>query len=216
MAVLECQHLNKVFNSGNIQAVKDASLSFDEGIHIIMGKSGSGKSTLLHMLGSLERPSSGNVIYQGFDLYDYADIEDIRKNHFGFIFQSYNLIPEINVKDNIMLPNYISGRRDNELFHDLVEKLGLERQLNQMPETLSGGEQQRAAIARALMNRPKIIFADEPTGNLDEENKGTVMQLLSESCREYGTILIMVTHENDHLKYADNAYYMKDGIINLK
>ncbi|MBR3295601.1 MAG: ABC transporter ATP-binding protein, partial [Clostridia bacterium] len=185
MAILRCEHVSKTFPQGNVQAVKDADLEFNEGIHIIMGKSGSGKSTLLHILGSLERPSSGKVFYLDYDLYKYADLEDIRKNHFGFIFQAYNLIPEVNVKDNIMMPNYISGRRNRERFESLVERLGLTKQLKQMPETLSGGEQQRAAIARALMNEPKVIFADEPTGNLDEENKDRVMELLAESCREY-------------------------------
>ena len=215
MAILRCEHVSKTFPQGNVQAVKDADLEFNEGIHIIMGKSGSGKSTLLHILGSLERPSSGKVFYLDYDLYKYADLEDIRKNHFGFIFQAYNLIPEVNVKDNIMMPNYISGRRNRERFESLVERLGLTKQLKQMPETLSGGEQQRAAIARALMNEPKVIFADEPTGNLDEENKDRVMELLAESCREYGAMLIMVTHESEHLKFADHTYFMKDGVIEI-
>lgn len=140
-------------------------------------------------------------------------MEDIRKFHFGFIFQAYNLIPELNVKDNIMMPNYIAKKKDTKRFMELVERLGLERQIKQMPETLSGGEQQRAAIARALMNRPRIIFAEEPTGNLDEENKKNVMKLLAETVRENDATLIMVTHESDHLKYVDWNYYMRDGVI---
>ncbi len=215
MAVISCEYISKTFPKGNVQAVKGANLEFEKGIHIIMGKSGSGKSTLLNMLGGLEKPTNGKVIYDGLDLYKDADMEDIRKFHFGFIFQAYNLIPEINVKDNIMMPNYIAKRRDTGRFKELVERLGLERQIKQMPETLSGGEQQRAAIARALMNRPKIIFADEPTGNLDEENKEKVMKLLAETVRENDATLIMVTHESDHLRYADWNYYMRDGIIEL-
>lgn len=215
MAVISCEYISKTFPKGNVQAVKGANLEFEKGIHIIMGKSGSGKSTLLNMLGGLEKPTNGKVIYDGLDLYKDADMEDIRKFHFGFIFQAYNLIPEINVKDNIMMPNYIAKRRDTGRFKELVERLGLERQIKQMPETLSGGEQQRAAIARALMNRPKIIFADEPTGNLDEENKENVMKLLAETVRENDATLIMVTHESDHLRYADWNYYMRDGIIEL-
>ena len=215
MAVISCEYISKTFPKGNVQAVKGANLEFEKGIHIIMGKSGSGKSTLLNMLGGLEKPTNGKVIYDGLDLYKDADMEDIRKFHFGFVFQAYNLIPEINVKDNIMMPNYIAKRRDTGRFKELVERLGLERQIKQMPETLSGGEQQRAAIARALMNRPKIIFADEPTGNLDEENKEKVMKLLAETVRENDATLIMVTHESDHLRYADWNYYMRDGIIEL-
>ena len=215
MAVISCEYISKTFPKGNVQAVKGANLEFEKGIHIIMGKSGSGKSTLLNMLGGLEKPTNGKVIYDGLDLYKDADMEDIRKFHFGFIFQAYNLIPEINVKDNIMMPNYIAKRRDTGRFKELVERLGLEKQIKQMPETLSGGEQQRAAIARALMNRPKIIFADEPTGNLDEENKEKVMKLLAETVRENDATLIMVTHESDHLRYADWNYYMRDGIIEL-
>ncbi len=215
MALISCEYISKTFPKGNVQAVKGANLEFEKGIHIIMGKSGSGKSTLLNMLGGLEKPTNGKVIYDGLDLYKDAAMEDIRKFHFGFIFQAYNLIPEINVKDNIMMPNYIAKRRDTGRFKELVERLGLERQIKQMPETLSGGEQQRAAIARALMNRPKIIFADEPTGNLDEENKEKVMKLLAETVRENDATLIMVTHESDHLRYADWNYYMRDGIIEL-
>lgn len=213
MVIISCEYISKTFPQGNVQAVKGANIEFEKGIHIIMGKSGSGKSTLLHMLGGLEKPTSGRVIYDGLDLYKEADMEDIRKFHFGFIFQAYNLIPEINVKDNIMMPNYIAKRKDTKRFSELVKRLGLERQIRQMPETLSGGEQQRCAIARALMNRPKIIFADEPTGNLDEENKENVMRLLAETVRENDATLIMVTHESDHLKYADRSYYMRDGII---
>ncbi len=213
MALISCEYISKTFPKGNVQAVKGANLEFEKGIHIIMGKSGSGKSTLLNILGGLEKPTSGKVIYDGLDLYKEADMEDIRKFHFGFIFQAYNLIPEINVKDNIMMPNYIAKKKDRKRFSELVERLGLERQIKQMPETLSGGEQQRAAIARALMNRPKIIFADEPTGNLDEENKEIVMRLLAETVRENDATLIMVTHESDHLRYADWNYYMRDGII---
>ena len=212
-AILQCEHVSKTFLPGNVQAVKGATLSFEAGTHIIMGKSGSGKSTLLHILGGLEKPSEGRVLYEGEDIYRNLDMEALRREHFGFIFQAYNLIPEINVRDNILMPAYIAGKKQRERFDELVDALDIRNKLKQMPETLSGGEQQRVAIARALINSPRIIFADEPTGNLDEENRETVMEMLAESCRRYGATLIMVTHDSDQLKYAEHSYYMKDGVI---
>lgn len=212
-AILQCEHVSKTFLPGNVQAVKGATLSFEAGTHIIMGKSGSGKSTLLHILGGLEKPSEGRVLYEGEDIYRNLDMEALRREHFGFIFQAYNLIPEINVRDNILMPAYIAGKKQRERFDELVDALDIRNKLKQMPETLSGGEQQRVAIARALINSPRIIFADEPTGNLDEENREAVMEMLAESCRRYGATLIMVTHDSDQLKYAEHSYYMKDGVI---
>ena len=212
-AILQCEHVSKTFLPGNVQAVKGATLSFEAGAHIIMGKSGSGKSTLLHILGGLEKPTEGKVLYEGEDIYRNLDMEALRREHFGFIFQAYNLIPEINVRDNILMPAYIAGKKQRERFDELVDALDIRNKLKQMPETLSGGEQQRVAIARALINSPRIIFADEPTGNLDEENREAVMEMLAESCRRYGATLIMVTHDSDQLKYAEHSYYMKDGVI---
>ena len=212
-AILQCEHVSKTFLPGNVQAVKGVTLSFEAGTHIIMGKSGSGKSTLLHILGGLEKPSEGRVLYEGEDIYRNLDMEALRREHFGFIFQAYNLIPEINVRDNILMPAYIAGKKQRERFDELVDALDIRNKLKQMPETLSGGEQQRVAIARALINSPRIIFADEPTGNLDEENREAVMEMLAESCRRYGATLIMVTHDSDQLKYAEHSYYMKDGVI---
>ena len=211
MPLLSCENLYKTYQEGHVEAVKDVTVTFDKGIHIIIGKSGSGKSTLLHMLGSLETPTKGKVMYDGLDLYKEADLEDIRRHHYGFIFQAYNLIKEINVRENIMLPNRVAGLKDTRRLNDLVKRLDIQDKLKQMPESLSGGEQQRVAIARALINKPEIIFADEPTGNLDEENRNRVMELLTEVIRENDTTLIMVTHDEDHLKYADHVYIMTDG-----
>ena len=168
---------------------------------------------MLHILGGLEKPTEGKVLYEGEDIYRNLDMEALRREHFGFIFQAYNLIPEINVRDNILMPAYIAGKKQRERFDELVDALDIRNKLKQMPETLSGGEQQRVAIARALINSPRIIFADEPTGNLDEENREAVMEMLAESCRRYGATLIMVTHDSDQLKYAEHSYYMKDGVI---
>ena len=216
MGILRCTGLSKTYSQGHVQAVKDVSIDFERGIHIIMGKSGCGKSTLLHMLGTLEKPSSGGVFYHEVNVYKEASLEDLRQNHFGFIFQSYNLIPEINVRDNILMPAYIAKKHEMNRFNDLVEKLEIGKNLKQMPETLSGGEQQRVAIARALINGPDIIFADEPTGNLDEINKDIVMDLLVSSCKEFNSLLIMVTHDYDQLKYADYRHTMRDGRMLLR
>lgn len=211
--IIRCEYIYKTFSPGDVQAVKNVSMNISKGIHIIMGKSGSGKSTLLHILSGLEKPSRGNVYYEGLDMYKEADLDDLRRNHFGFVFQSYNLIPEINVRDNILMPSYIAKRKEIKRYEMLIEKLDLTKKIKQLPETLSGGEQQRVAIARALINSPKVVFADEPTGNLDEYNKNKVMELLVESCRENDATLLMVTHDADQLKYADYSYLMKDGEI---
>lgn len=211
--LIRCNGISMVFNPGNIRAVNNVTLTFSDGINIITGKSGSGKTTLLNILGGIRKPSRGEVFYDGLDLYKEADLDDIRQRHFGFVFQSYNLIRELSVRDNILLPLYIQKKKSTEKFDELVEKLGLQNLLNKLPETLSGGEQQRAGIARALITKPRIIFADEPTGNLDEENRNNVMKLFIDSCRENAASLIMVTHENDFLSFADNHYIMVDGEI---
>lgn len=217
--VLECNHLTKVFRQGvtDVVAVNDASLAFAPGIHMIVGKSGCGKSTLLHMLAGLEEPSRGNVLYGEYDLYQNKSIkylkEKIRRRHFGFIYQSYNLISELRVKDNIMMPVYLNGEKESPRFDEIIEVLDIEDKLKQLPSTLSGGEQQRVAIARAVINGPDILFADEPTGNLDEENGRAVMQLLIDVAERFNATLIMVTHDQDLLQYADHIYDMADGII---
>jgi len=153
------------------------------------------------------------VFYNGEDVYEQAEMDVLRREHFGFIFQAYNLISEVSVKDNILMPAYISGKKTGGRFDELVDTLGIRSRLEQRPETLSGGEQQRSAIARALINSPRIVFADEPTGNLDEENKEVVMKMLVENCKKYGATLIMVTHDKDQLKFADQSYTMKDGVV---
>ncbi len=213
MEIIRTEHLYKTYVNGHVEAVKDATVSFEQGVSIIMGKSGSGKSTLLHMLATLLEPSRGSIIYDGLDLYKEADLDQIRRYDFGFIYQSFNLIKEISARDNILMPNYIIKQKDRKQFNELVDSLDIRNQLRQMPETLSGGEQQRVAIARALINKPKIVFADEPTGNLDELNREKVMELLTENCKKNNASLIMVTHDQDMLRYADRVYIMKDGTV---
>lgn len=215
---LACEDVTKVFGAGSnaIEAVKGVSLKFESGFHMIIGKSGCGKSTLLHMLAGLEEPTSGHVLFGEHDLYDEETEHlkaKIRRENFGFIYQAYNLIMGVNVRDNILMPVYLSGGKPSSRLEELVEALGLQERLKAMPHTLSGGEQQRVAIARAVINEPDILFADEPTGNLDEENSRIVMDMLKSMQQKYGMTLIMVTHNLELLKYADYVYRMSDGLI---
>lgn len=218
-ARLTCEHVTKVFGggSGAVKAVRGVSLQLAEGFHMVVGKSGCGKSTLLHMLAGLEKPSSGRVLYREQDLYPNRGGDslraEIRREKFGFVYQSYNLIAGVTVRDNILMPMYLNGKRQAAHFDALVETLGLGERLKALPHTLSGGEQQRVAIARALINMPDILFADEPTGNLDEENSTAVMRLLREMQRTYRMTLIMVTHNLELLAYADTVYRMSDGRV---
>ena len=205
----------KTFGSGtaSVEALKKTTMTFAKGYNFIYGKSGSGKSTLLNVLASLEKPTTGEVIYKGHSLYDYYDIPSLRRNEFGFVFQSYNLIEDFNVWDNIILPLRFEGSKDYEVLDKIIQPLGLEDKLKRYPKTLSGGEQQRVAIARALVAKPKIVFADEPTGNLDAKNSETVIRLLIDMCKEFGASLFVVTHDMELLRYADYIYNIIDGNI---
>lgn len=212
---LSCESCQKIYKQGgaHIAAVRPATFTIESGINIIMGKSGSGKSTLLHMLAGLEIPTGGSVYYQDTNLYDMAtDLSAIRRRHFGFIFQSYNLIPELTVQDNIRMPLYLNGIRScGNICENLISTLGIANKMHQMPAWLSGGEQQRVAIARAIIHNPDVIFADEPTGNLDESNGSIVMKLLCGLVQEYDSTLVLVTHDKDLLSFADHVYKMRDG-----
>lgn len=197
--------------------MQHANLDIQKGEFVaIVGKSGSGKSTLLHMLGGLDTPTSGKVLIRGKDIFSYKDdaLAVFRRRKIGFIFQSFNLVSSINVWENIVLPIGLDGRKVDEKFvMDIVSTLGLEKKLHNLPNTLSGGQQQRVAIARALASKPDILFADEPTGNLDSRTSDEVIALLKMSVRKYGQTLVMITHDEDIAQIADRILVIEDGKV---
>ncbi|WP_304082733.1 ABC transporter ATP-binding protein [Peptostreptococcus stomatis] len=200
-----------------VKAVDGISLEVENGkFTAIIGTSGSGKSTLLHCLAGLDKPTSGEVILGDRDIYSLNDDElsKIRRQEFGFIFQSFNLIPVLNVYDNIILPIQLDGKKeDKEYIMNIIKKVGLEDQLKKFPNELSGGQQQRVAIARALSNKPAVIFADEPTGNLDSKTTEEVMGLLRSTVSELNQTLLMITHDENIAKEADRVVTISDGKI---
>ena len=219
MEKLKTQGLKKIYGKGEneVRAVDGIDLEIDpHKFTAIVGASGSGKSTLLHCMAGLDKPTLGKVYIDDLDLYTLNDekLSKIRRQEFGFIFQSYNLIPVINVYDNIVLPVSLNAKKkDKDYVMGLINKLGLEKQIGKYPNELSGGQQQRVAIARALANRPSVIFADEPTGNLDSKATNEVMNILEWCVREYRQTLVMITHNDDIAKTADKLITIKDGKI---
>ena len=197
--------------------MQNANLAIQKGeFTAIVGKSGSGKSTLLHMMGGLDTPTSGKVLIRGKDIFSYKDdaLAVFRRRKIGFIFQSFNLVSSINVWENIVLPIGLDGRKADEAFvMDIVKTLGLEKKLHNLPNTLSGGQQQRVAIARALASKPDILFADEPTGNLDSRTSDEVISLLKMSVEKYGQTLVMITHDEDIAQIADRILVIEDGKV---
>lgn len=217
--ILRTQNLCKYYGSGEneVRAVQNANIDIQKGEFVaIVGKSGSGKSTLLHMLGGLDTPTSGKVFIRGKDIFSYKEdaLAVFRRRKIGFIFQSFNLVSSINVWENIVLPIGLDGRKADEAFvMDIVKTLGLEKKLHNLPNTLSGGQQQRVAIARALASRPDILFADEPTGNLDSRTSDEVIALLKMSVEKYGQTLVMITHDEDIAQIADRILAIEDGKV---
>lgn len=219
MIIISLKSVNKYYKAGesSFHALKDIDLNIEEGeFVVILGKSGSGKSTLLNIIGGLDSYDSGEVIMEGFN-YKAADdtiMSDFRCKKIGFVFQSYNLIPVLNVYENITFPVNISGEKiDDKYIANVIKQLGLDGKEKSFPNQLSGGQQQRVAIARALANKPKIVLADEPTGNLDSAIGEDVLNLLIKGVREYGHTLIMITHNADIAKYADRVVKIEDGRI---
>jgi putative ABC transport system ATP-binding protein len=200
-----------------VDALRGVSLEVDSGkLTAVMGPSGSGKSTLMHILAALDRPTSGHVTIAGTQLGKLSDkdITKIRREHIGFIFQFFNLLPMLTAEENIVLPLSLAGEKPDRAFLDeLVKRVGLADRLTHRPSELSGGQQQRVAIARALVSRPTVVFADEPTGNLDSKTGGEILELLGESVENYGQTMVMVTHEARAAASADRILFLADGQI---
>jgi putative ABC transport system ATP-binding protein len=181
-----------------------------------MGPSGSGKSTLMHILAGLDRPTSGSVAVDGTDITKLGDndLTKLRREHIGFIFQFFNLLPMLTAEENITLPLELAGRKvDKEWIDEVIGKLGLSDRRKHRPSELSGGQQQRVAIARALISRPTVIFADEPTGNLDSTTSAEILELLRQSVSDYGQTTVMVTHDANAAAIADRVLFLADGCI---
>ena len=217
--ILKSQDLCKYYGTGEnqVKAVDHASISVRQGEFVaIVGKSGSGKSTLLHMLGGLDTPTSGTVWMKGKNIFSLKEdaLAVFRRRKIGFIFQTFNLVSSINVWENIVLPVGLDGRLPEETFvQDIIKTLGIENKLQNLPNTLSGGQQQRVAIARALASKPDIIFADEPTGNLDSKTSDEVIGLLKLSVAKYGQTLVMITHDDEIAQIADRVLVIEDGKV---
>lgn len=219
LEILRCENLSKTygFGSNQVTALKKINLSIKKGEFVaIKGKSGSGKSTLLHLLAGIDIPSSGGVIINNKNIYKMSDKEltIFRRKNIGVIYQFYNLIPNLSIQENILLPRVLDNRGiDEKIFNRLVKKLGIDDKLNFFPNDLSGGEQQRCAIGRALINRPKILFADEPTGNLDSKNSIKIMNLLKFYNKKLKQTIVMVTHDDYLASLCDRVIIVKDGKI---
>lgn len=219
MEIVKCEKLSKIYGSGQtlVTALDQVDLSVRQGEFVaINGSSGSGKSTLLHMLGGVDRPSGGKVWIEGTDLagLDEKQSSIFRRRKVGIVYQFYNLIPSINIRQNILLPMLLDGRRpDEKRFDELVETLGLKDRLAHLPSQISGGQQQRAAIARALIYRPAILLADEPTGNLDRRNSDEILGLLKLSNKKYRQTILLITHDERVAVEADRVITIEDGKI---
>lgn len=204
-------------NENKVVALDHAAMSIHGGDFIsIMGPSGSGKSTLLHIISGLDTPTSGNVLYDGADIHNGSDkaLSAFRRKKMGFIFQQFNLLPVLSARENIMMPLLLDRRQpDEDYLRELAEFLGIGTRLNHLPHELSGGQQQRVAIARALAAQPDIIFADEPTGNLDSKSGSEVMELLKNVQRKMDKTLVVITHDNRIAKMADRQFVIVDGIL---
>ncbi len=217
--LIKAKGLSKIYGSGENQvvALDKANLTIAPGDFIsIIGPSGSGKSTLLHLLSGLDHPTSGSLTYDGQEIYTLPDKElsAFRRRQMGFIFQQFNLLPVLTARENILMPLLLDKKQPDEGYlNQLAELLGLRERLNHLPHELSGGQQQRVAIARALIARPEVIFADEPTGNLDSKSGGEVMELLKGIRERMGKTLVIITHDNRIAAAADRQLTIMDGVL---
>lgn len=219
MSILKTSGLAKTYgmNETAVNALKPTDLEIKEGEFLaIVGPSGSGKSTLLHLLAGLDKPSAGKVFINEQDIYELSENElsRYRRQNIGFIFQAFNLIPILSAEENIKLPVLMDGKKVDEGYIDeLMDVLNIKERRKHLPGELSGGQQQRVSIARALANKPSIIFADEPTGNLDSKNSKEVLQLLKSTIEKYNQTLIMITHDGSIAQMADRVITISDGMI---
>lgn len=217
--ILQAEKLYKEYktSSGTVNALNGVDLSIEKGLfYAIIGRSGSGKSTLLHVLSGLDRPTSGKVLIDGVDMFSFSDekMAIFRRRSMGFVFQQFNLLDEYSVLNNICMPLRLDGRKPDETFlAEVTKMLGIEEKLKKYPYELSGGEQQRVAIARSILAKPHIIFADEPTGNLDKKAGEDTLNLLSSCAARFGQTLIIVTHDLEIAKKADRIIKIEDGKI---
>jgi putative ABC transport system ATP-binding protein len=218
-AVVTAHEITRRYGEGDtaVDALCGVSLDVErQKLTAVMGPSGSGKSTLMHILAALDRPTSGYVTIAGTRLGQLNDneITKLRRRHIGFIFQFFNLLPMLTADENIQLPLSLAGEKpDRDFYNDLVKRVGLADRLSHRPSELSGGQQQRVAIARALVSRPTVVFADEPTGNLDSKTGGEILELLHDSVDDYGQTMVMVTHEARAASSADRVLFLADGRI---
>ncbi|MGO4957094.1 ABC transporter ATP-binding protein [Luteococcus sp. Sow4_B9] len=218
-AAATAHHLVKTYGKGDAQvkALDDVSVEVFPGqLTAVMGPSGSGKSTLMHCMAGLDRPTSGRALIGETDVASLKDAEltRLRRDRIGFIFQQFNLVPTLTARENILLPLAIAGRKpDQDWYDQVISAVNLEDRLGHKPSELSGGQQQRVACARALVGRPSIVFADEPTGNLDSTSATEVLGFLRRSVEEFGQTVVMVTHDPVSASYADRALFLADGRI---
>ena len=219
MEILKIENLNKIYGKGDnqVKAVDNVSFSVEKGEFVaIIGASGSGKSTLLHLIGGVDRPTSGKVFIEGKDIYSLNDdnLAIFRRRQIGLIYQFYNLIPVLNVAENITLPTKLDGRDvDEKRLDELLKTLGLEKRKYNLPNQLSGGQQQRVSIGRAIINEPALMLADEPTGNLDSKASEEIISLLKFSNKKYNQTVIVITHDEKIALEADRIITIDDGKI---
>jgi putative ABC transport system ATP-binding protein len=217
--IAETKDLERTYGEGQaaVHALRGVTLEFPTGqFTAIMGPSGSGKSTLMHLLAGLDKPTSGSVMLDGQELsqLDDAGLTRLRRDRLGFVFQAFNLVPVLTAEENITLPLQLAGRKPDREWHDkLIEAVGLGDRLTHRPSELSGGQQQRVAVARALIHRPAVVFADEPTGNLDSKSSDEVLALLRQAVDEFGQTVVMVTHDPHAASVADRIVVLRDGQV---
>ncbi len=219
MEILRVEQCSKIYGTKETQvvALDQVSLSISAGEFVaIVGPSGSGKSTLLHILGGVDTPTSGKVYVNNTSIYDLNETQlaIFRRRHLGLIYQFYNLIPILNVKENVLLPAALDHQKmSDDRFNDLMKTLAIDDRLTHLPNQLSGGQQQRVSIARALINQPSIILADEPTGNLDRKNSDEIIHLLRLANQKYKQTIILITHDESIARHADRMIHIEDGSI---